>query len=536
MEKRYDLIIAGAGPAGLAAAIYMSRAKYRVLVIEKDTIGGQITITSEIVNYPGVRKISGKELTQEMRQQAEDFGAEFIKAKVTDIKIKDYLREVVTTAGNYGALSVLIAAGANPRKLGFAGESEYQGRGIAYCATCDGEFFTGKDVFVIGGGFAAAEEAVFLTRYAKQVTVVMRGKDFSCAATVADEVKKHPQIQVCYETEVLEAGGEQMLKYVKFRDKKSGEVWEHRDEGGFGIFVFAGYVPATEVFKDTIALDERGYILTDQAQKTNVDGIYAAGDICVKELRQVVTAVADGALAATAMEKYVSGIYEKYQLAKLERKQKKAEQTQEVQEESGFLSAEIRIELKKVFVKFPNPVVLKYMKDERKVSAEVKDFLEELSELTEKIILQEESDSAAEAAQLPTIMICNVDGAYSGIQFHGIPGGHEFNSFIMALYQAAGGGAPLADDMQSRIRQINKKTNIKIVVSLSCTMCPGLVMEAQRLATPEGNVEVEIFDLAHYPELKERYHIMSVPCMIIDDEKISFGKKELPEILDLLNV
>ena len=243
MRGQYDVIVVGAGPAGLSAALYAARAKYRVLVLEKEKMGGQITITSEIVNYPGVEKTDGTELTEQMRRQAEAFGAEFAMAEVTGIDLDGDIRTVKTDKGEYRAPGIVLAVGANPRKLGFVGEQEYQGRGVAYCATCDGEFFTGMDVFVIGGGFAAAEEAVFLTKYAKKVTIIVREEDFTCAKAVADKAKNHEKIEVHYETEIVEAAGDGLLRRARFKDNASGGEWTYEAPEGtsFGIFVFAGY-------------------------------------------------------------------------------------------------------------------------------------------------------------------------------------------------------------------------------------------------------------------------------------------------------
>lgn len=296
MNGQYDVIVVGAGPAGLSAALYAARAKYRVLVLEKEKVGGQITITSEIVNYPGIGTTSGSALTEEMRRQAEAFGAEFAMAEVTELVLSGDIKTVKTTRGEYLAPGIVLAVGANPRKLGFAGEREYQGRGVAYCATCDGEFFTGMDVFVIGGGFAAAEEAVFLTKYAKKVTIIVREEDFTCAETVADKAKNHEKIEVHYETEIMEAAGDGLLRSARFKNNATGEEWTYEAPEGntFGIFVFAGYVPDTGWMKGMVELDGQGYIITDRDQKTSVDGVYAAGDVCVKNLRQVVTAVSDG--------------------------------------------------------------------------------------------------------------------------------------------------------------------------------------------------------------------------------------------------
>lgn len=248
MDGLYDVIVVGAGPAGLSAAIYAARARFKVLVLEKEKLGGQITITSEIVNYPGIESIDGTTLTDKMRRQAESFGAEFKMARVTDIDVSGDIKVVKTDKGDLNALGVVLALGANPRMIGFQGEETYKGRGVAYCATCDGEFFTGMDVYVIGGGFAAAEEAVFLTKYAKKVTIIVREDDFTCAESVADKAREHEKIEVHYHTEIMEAAGDTLLRKARFRDSKTGEEWQFEapDGGTFGIFVFAGYVPDTE--------------------------------------------------------------------------------------------------------------------------------------------------------------------------------------------------------------------------------------------------------------------------------------------------
>jgi len=308
----YDAIIVGGGPAGLTAAIYLARAQYRVLVIEKEKFGGQITITDEVVNYPGVEKTSGAALTQTMRSQAESFGAEFLLAQVTELLVDGDIKTVKTDKGEFSCFGILIATGAHPRMIGFPGESEFKGHGVAYCATCDGEFFTDKEVFVVGGGFAAAEESVFLTRYASHVTILVRGNDFTCAPTAAQAAKNHPKITVLTNTEVVEASGKDFLQKLVYKNNKTGEqtVFEPQNDT-FGIFVFAGYEPETALVKDKVNIDESGYIITDRAQKTNLDGVYAAGDVCQKNLRQVVTAVGDGATAATELEKHAAAMQSK---------------------------------------------------------------------------------------------------------------------------------------------------------------------------------------------------------------------------------
>lgn len=289
-----------------------------MLVIEKNTIGGQIIITSEVVNYPGVLKTDGVRLTENMRRQAEYFGAEFRLAEVKELSLDGDRKEVVTDKGTFRGLGIILATGASPRRISFQGEMEFRGRGMAYCATCDGEFFTGMDVFVIGGGFAAAEESIFLTKYARRIYLIVRGKSFTCVDSVAEEVLAHPAIEVRFETEIREADGNGRLEYAVFEEK--GRVWRYEPEPGkgFGIFVFAGYEPANTLFRDKLELTENGYLVTDINQKTSVDGVYGAGDICMKNLRQVVTAVSDGAIAATSMEKHISSVYERLGLKKRE--------------------------------------------------------------------------------------------------------------------------------------------------------------------------------------------------------------------------
>ncbi len=310
MENIYDAIIIGGGPAGLTAAIYLARAKYRVLVLEKSQPGGQISITDAIVNYPGIKRISGKELTNTMCHQLEAFGSNIKEAEVTGFDAAGGIKTVYTDTGEFKCYAILIATGAYPRAVGFRGEDEFRGRGVGYCATCDGEFFTDKEIFVIGGGYAAAEESVYLTKFAKSVTILIRDEDFSCAASVANEARENEKITVITNTVMEEVSGKFGITYVKYKNTKTGKITEYhaKAEETFGVFVFAGYAPNTKFLNGAIELDERGYIITDTSKKTNLEGVYAAGDVCIKPLRQVVTATSDGALAATEIEKYVSTI------------------------------------------------------------------------------------------------------------------------------------------------------------------------------------------------------------------------------------
>ena len=226
MNNLYDVVIVGGGPAGLTAALYLSRANYRVLVLEKEQFGGQISITHEVVNYPGIAKTSGKALTDTIRQQAESFGAEFMLAEAIGFDLDPDVKTVRTNRGDYRCFGILLATGAHPRTVGFKGEEEHKGRGVAYCATCDGEFFTGKEIFVVGGGYAAAEESAFLTKFARHVTILVRKDDFSCAASVADQAKNHEKITVLTNTVMEEVSGENGLTYARYKNTDTGEVAE----------------------------------------------------------------------------------------------------------------------------------------------------------------------------------------------------------------------------------------------------------------------------------------------------------------------
>ena len=533
MNNLYDVIVIGGGPAGLTAAVYLARAKYRTLVVEKETFGGQITITDEVVNYPGVRRATGKELTETMRQQAEAFGAEFLLTEVESLDLSGDIKTVKTARGELKAFGVLLATGAHPRMIGFKGEEDFKGRGVAYCATCDGEFFTGKEVFVVGGGFAAAEEAVFLTKYARHVTILVRGEDFTCAASVSDHAKNHEKITVLYNTEVEEVLGDNSLKAIRYRNNQTGEIFEYRDPNGsnIGVFVFAGYAPATDLIQGIARIDDHGYVITDRDQKTNVDGLYAAGDVCVKQLRQVVTAVADGAIAATELEKHAAMMQRK---TGLHPEKPKAEEKKETpaaaKASSSLFDGDMLAQLNAVFGRMANPLVLKVQLDDRAVSSELKNYMEELASLTDKLSL--EISRGGEDA--PCVRVCRGDGSETGLAFHGVPGGHEFTSFVLGLYNAAGPGQPLDADVRSAIGSLGKK-NMQVLVSLSCTMCPELVTAAQRIAAENSNVTAEVYDLTHFPALRDKYNVMSVPCLVIDGGKtVTFGKKNIRQLLEIL--
>ncbi|MDR1900218.1 MAG: FAD-dependent oxidoreductase, partial [Treponema sp.] len=545
-QDLYDVIIVGGGPAGLSAALYLSRARYRVLVLEKERFGGQITITAEVLNYPGIERISGAELAESMRRQAQSFGAEFLLAEAEALELEGDIKKVKSSRGTFRAFGVLLATGARPRSAGFKGEAEFRGRGVAYCATCDGEFFTGLDILVVGGGFAAAEEGLFLTRYARHVTILIRGADFSCAKAAAAAVRSHEKVTVLVNTELEEVAGEGSLNYARWRDKTTGEVIEYRPREGetFGVFVFAGLEPAVELVRDLPVLDGRGYVAVDRNQKTAVEGLYAAGDICAKSLRQVVTAVSDGASAATELEKYVRAMQEKTGLhpappvtrlpAAAHSAEPPAPRPAEGESETdGFFTPEIKTQLRGLFEKMARPLTLRLSLDDRPVSEELRHFAEELAGMTDRLTLETLPPESA-AFHPPCVRLCLPDGTDTGLAFHGVPGGHEFNSFVIGLYNAAGPGQPLDPEAAETLASLRRPVSLKILVSLSCTMCPDLVMAAQRLAAASPFITAEAYDINHFPDLRDKYKVMSVPCMVINDDTVSFGKKNIRELLGLL--
>ena len=538
MENLYDVIVVGGGPAGLTAALYLARAKYRVLVLEREQFGGQIAITHEVVNYPGIAITSGKALTDTIGQQAEKFGAEFKLAEATDFDLAGDIKTVHTSKGDYRCFGILLATGAHPRTVGFKGEEEHKGSGVAYCATCDGEFFTGKEIFVVGGGYAAAEESVFLTKFARHVTILIRKEDFSCAASVADQAKNHEKITVLTNTVMEEVSGENGLTYARYKNTATGEVTEYKSKESFGVFVFAGYAPATEVVKGIVELNEQGYIVTDASQKTSIEGVYAAGDVCIKPLRQVVTATSDGALAATELEKYVATAHRKTGLradtpAPNQSKANVTVDTHEPSDTDELFTKEMRQQLDTVFARMERPLLLKLYLDSRSISSELESFISSLVALSDKLE-QEVCDRQAQETFAPCVEVCLADGTQTGLAFHGVPSGHEFTSFVLGLYNAAGPGQVIDEDTKQKIAVITKTTDIKILVTLSCTMCPDLVVAAQKIAAVNPNITAHVYDIRHFEHLKDQYKVMSVPCMVVNNNDVFFGKKNIHQILDLI--
>ena len=519
----------------MTAALYLARARYRVVVVEKDHFGGQITITSEVVNFPGVERTSGAALTESMRKQAESFGAEFLLAEVTGLDLTGDVKTVRTSRCDLKCFGVLLATGAHPRMVGFQGEEQFRGRGVAYCATCDGEFFTGKDVFVVGGGFAAAEESVFLTKYARHVTILIRGDGFTCAQATADAARNHEKITVLTNTVVEEVSGDTALRFIRYRNTRTGQVTKHHAADGetFGVFVFAGYEPATELVQGLAELDEQGYVLTDRSQKTTADGLYAAGDVCVKPLRQVVTAVGDGALAATELERLCAAMQARTGLRPQQPVSRAEEAAAPAEAGSTLFNGDMLSQLHTVFARMASPLILRLFLDETPLSAELRQYMDELAAQSGKLSV--EVGDPASADHLPCVRVCRADGDWTGLAFHGVPGGHEFTSFVLGLYNAAGPGQALDEESRNAIHAIQKTMDLQVLVSLSCTMCPELVTAAQRVAAENPNITAQVYDLNHFPDLREKYQVMSVPCLVVNSgEQVSFGKKSIRQLLELL--
>ena len=309
MSKLYDVIIIGAGPAGLSAGLYAGRARLNTLIIEKAREGGQIVNTDEIANYPGsLLNESGADLIERMKEQVKEFGTETVYDTITDVDLSGDVKTIKGLSESYEAKVVILANGAQPALIGCSGETEFTGRGVSYCATCDGAFFEGLEVYVVGGGDAAVEEAIFLTKFAKKVTIIHRRDELRATKSIQERAMENPKIEFMWDSVVKSLGGEELLDTLvveNVKTKEQREVKADAEDGMFGVFVFIGFRPQTELYAKKVDMDERGYILTDENMHTNIPGVFAAGDIRVKDLRQVVTATADGAIAATQAEKYL---------------------------------------------------------------------------------------------------------------------------------------------------------------------------------------------------------------------------------------
>ena len=307
METNFDCIVVGAGPAGLSAALNLRQRGKTVLVVHSgETL---LAKAEQVDNYLGMPGLSGKQMMERFTQHARDAGAVLRKGRAGNV-MPFGGRFMVNLDGDILETGAVVLACGVSKAKPVPGEAELLGRGVSYCATCDGAFFRNKDVFVIGGGFTAAEESVFLTKFARHVTMLIRKNDFACPASVADKARNHEKITVLFNTVMQEVSGDDGLRRIQYQNTATGEIIDYQSPDGetIGVFVFAGYAPDTALVSGIAERDARGYIITDENQKTSVEGLYAAGDICVKPLRQVITAASDGAVAAAALEKYCGAL------------------------------------------------------------------------------------------------------------------------------------------------------------------------------------------------------------------------------------
>ncbi|WP_163536493.1 thioredoxin-disulfide reductase [Gracilibacillus sp. YIM 98692] len=307
-ERIYDVIIAGAGPAGMTAAVYTSRASLDTLMLERGIPGGQMANTEDVENYPGYDHILGPDLSNKMFEHAKKFGAEYAYGDIKEVIDHGDYKTVVAGSKEYRTKTVIITTGAQYKKLGIPGEEELGGRGVSYCAVCDGAFFKGKDLVVVGGGDSAVEEGVYLTRFANKVTIIHRRDELRAQKILQDRAFKNDKIDFIWDT-VVKTINEKDGKVgsVTLYNKKTGEEYEHETDGSF---IYIGMVPLSEPFKSLGVTNEEGYIPTNENMETSVPGVYAAGDIREKELRQIVTATGDGSIAAQAAQAYIENLEE----------------------------------------------------------------------------------------------------------------------------------------------------------------------------------------------------------------------------------
>ena len=309
-KTEYDVAIIGGGPAGLSAAVYAARGGMKTVIFEKALVGGQITTTADVENYPGFEdNMSGFDIADKMRKQAEKFGTEIKQENIKSIQSDSFDKIVETDSNKYKVKSIILATGANPRKLGVQGEAKYTGRGVSYCATCDGALYRNKTVAVVGGGDSAVEEAIFLTKFAKKVYIIHRRDELRAVKLIQKRAFENDKIEIIWDSIVKEIKGGDFIERIELYNKKTKEISDLELDG---IFIYVGIIPNNELVKSIVELDKQGFILTDETMCTKIPGLYATGDVVHKVLRQVVTAASDGAIAAFSAEKWTEENKDKF--------------------------------------------------------------------------------------------------------------------------------------------------------------------------------------------------------------------------------
>ena len=540
----YDVVIIGAGPAGLSAALFLARACYRIAVVEKESQGGLASIVREIVDYPGITSISGPDLMKSMREHAASFGAEFITAGATALRnMENDIKTVVTTAGELNCYGVLLATGARPKSVGFKGEAAFRGKGISYTATIDAEFFTGKEIFVIGSGTEAAEDCVFLTKYASHVTVLVPAQDYTCDYAFWEKAQEHPNITIYKNTRVEEVSGDTLVRRLVWHDLTLDKAHVFEPESGdtFGIFILVGHEPATRIVRGLIELDAYYYVPVDSRKRTSLTGLYAAGDVCSYTFRQVLTAASDGAIAANSLIKYVYRMQSKVGLVPVQNVRRasvhktvdSSEGNADEKQKSVF-TPEMLSQLQTTFMDMERDLILHIFPDDSEASRELERYMNALSGFVNGIEVVTDFPDDTEKDLRPYVRVEYTDGSYAGFSFHGMPGGNEFTSFVLGLYNASCHGQHVEDEVRQKIESIGHDLHFTVLVTLTCTMCPDLVSSVQRLATLNPHITCDVYDLNHFPQLREKYNVMSVPCYFINDGPLMFGKKTVEQLSKII--
>ncbi|OOB78354.1 MAG: hypothetical protein BEN18_07725 [Epulopiscium sp. Nuni2H_MBin001] len=523
----YDVIIVGSGNSALFAAISAATAHLSVLVIENPRYD-ENTMHSE-----------NKRFLKQMHERATSLDVKFISEEITTVSLKENVKSI----NLHKATTVIFALYSKPRLLGFEQEELFIGKGISYCVSAEGELAKNKEVVIIGNNCRTIENAIFLTRYASKITIIVETPNFICTKEDFNKLKKYKRIVIKYNTTLTKVWGDKFVTRAAFKHNITKEEWEYYVETGFKLFICSGVEPATAVVKDILSLTAYGYIITDDNLHTNIEGVFACGELRKNELRYrmlrpMIVAVKEGSSAAEAAVKYIA----KLGLTKAKTTDTPKAVLPKPKPKNKFITPPIANQLQGVFSRLTKAIILITVVDSKNSrSIELKEFLEELVVLTDKLVLKayEKGENIAleqflRIDKFPVVSMQTDEQQYLGIKFCGIPGGHELNSFILTIYNLGSSGQAIAEDDINRIKAINKAVNIKVAVSLSCHLCPDIVVASQRLAILNCNIETEMIDIALFENLRAKHKIRNVPAIIINDSKVVFGAKTLTQIIDLI--